>query len=117
MLLTYRERREIQRRLALIGFYTRGIDGDFGRGTRRAITDWQHRAGFPGTGFLDRYQLAVLVDETEEVYRDWLRRSPSWARRGRYMGADGCIREADGRVVGNQSLKCDMKGLGRALGF
>ena len=115
--MNLRQRSEVQRRLALIGFYSRRIDGVFGDGTRSAIAEWQFRAGFPETGYLDRRQLLILMDDTEEVYQDWLRREPRSGRRGRYVGPDGCLREPDGRIVGHQSLGCDTRGLGQALGL
>lgn len=53
-------RRDVQRDLTLLGFDTRGVDGVFGPGTRRAIAGFQQKNGFPETGFLTRDQLAVL---------------------------------------------------------
>jgi peptidoglycan hydrolase-like protein with peptidoglycan-binding domain len=58
--LTRADRRDVQRWLAVLGFYERGIDGIFGRGTRGAIADWQEQAGVAPTGYLDRNDLARL---------------------------------------------------------
>ncbi|MDZ7710716.1 MAG: peptidoglycan-binding domain-containing protein [Roseovarius sp.] len=63
-------RREVQRRLAVLGFYDRGIDGIFGRGTRAAIAAWQERAGIEPTGYLDRAGLARLSDQAEARQRE-----------------------------------------------
>lgn len=58
--LTRDQRRMIQRNLSLLDFDPRGIDGIFGPGTRRAITDWQQQNGFSQTSYLDREQIARL---------------------------------------------------------
>ncbi|PWK59731.1 peptidoglycan-binding protein [Roseicyclus mahoneyensis] len=53
-------RQQIQRDLSLLGHDTRGIDGIFGPGTRRAIRDWQGATRQPVTGFLTGSQIGVL---------------------------------------------------------
>lgn len=58
--LTRSERREIQRNLTLLGHDTRGVDGIFGGGTRRAVAQWQKSERFRETGYLDRVQIRVL---------------------------------------------------------
>ena len=58
-------RRDIQRKLSLLGFNTRGIDGIFGRGTRAAITEWQRSERFDPTGFVTREQVALLNEQAE----------------------------------------------------
>lgn len=63
-------RREVQRRLAVLGFYDRGIDGIFGRGTRAAIGAWQERAGLEPTGYLDRAGIARLSDQAAARQRE-----------------------------------------------
>ena len=61
--LTRTDRRAIQQNLTALGFDTRGVDGLFGPGTRRAVGDWQRTEGFRSTGFLDRTQINVLRDK------------------------------------------------------
>lgn len=58
-------RRDIQRNLSLLGYNTRGIDGIFGPGTRRAIGDWQKAERFDETGFVTREQIALLDEQAE----------------------------------------------------
>ena len=60
--LTRAQRRNIQQNLTLLGFDTRGIDGIFGNGSRRAVTSWQRSIGFRESGFLDRAQIRVLEE-------------------------------------------------------
>ena len=64
------ERRDVQRRLAVLGVYDRGIDGIFGRGTRAAITAWQERAGLEPTGYLDRAAMARLTEQAAARQRE-----------------------------------------------
>ncbi|MHA3914126.1 peptidoglycan-binding domain-containing protein [Halovulum sp. GXIMD14793] len=59
------ERREIQRKLTVLGFDTRGIDGIFGRGTRAAIQKWQRSTRFEPTGYLTAPQLRRLDRDVE----------------------------------------------------
>lgn len=60
MALTRDQRRNIQRNLSLLNFDPRGIDGIFGPGTRRAITNWQQQNGFPQTSYLTPEQVDRL---------------------------------------------------------
>lgn len=60
--LTRAQRRSIQSNLTVLGFNTRGVDGIFGNGTRRAVEAWQRSIGFRSSGFLDRAQIRVLED-------------------------------------------------------
>ncbi|PVA07876.1 peptidoglycan-binding domain-containing protein [Thalassorhabdomicrobium marinisediminis] len=53
-------RRSIQNNLTLLDYNTRGVDGIFGSGTRRAITNWQQSNGFPQTSYLTRDQISLL---------------------------------------------------------
>ncbi|KJZ21258.1 peptidoglycan-binding protein [Loktanella sp. S4079] len=55
--LTRNERREIQRDLTLLDYSTRGVDGIFGPGSRRAIRNWQQTNGFAQTSFLTAEQI------------------------------------------------------------
>lgn len=53
-------KREIQRNLSILGYDPRGIDGIFGRGTRRAIATWQQDQNLEQTGFMTGDQVAKL---------------------------------------------------------
>lgn len=53
-------RRAIQSNLALLGYYDRGIDGLFGRGTRAAIAAFQRAINRPATGYLSESQIRRL---------------------------------------------------------
>ncbi|MBL4812599.1 MAG: peptidoglycan-binding protein [Rhodobacteraceae bacterium] len=53
-------RRDIQRNLTLLAYNTRGIDGIFGPGTRRAITNWQQQNGYGQTSYLTPAQINRL---------------------------------------------------------
>ena len=50
-------RRDIQRDLTLLDYDTRGVDGIFGPGSRRAIRNWQQSNGFAQTSFLTAEQI------------------------------------------------------------
>jgi peptidoglycan hydrolase-like protein with peptidoglycan-binding domain len=56
-------REAIQIALEWFGFYTAGIDGAFGPGTRRGMESWQIARGFAPTGVLTTRQRAQLLDE------------------------------------------------------
>ena len=89
--LTRDDRRAIQSDLSLLDYNTRGIDGIFGPGTRRAITTWQQDQGFNATGFLNRNQvrrLASLADERQAVLEEEAaRRAAEEAERDRAFWA------------------------------
>ena len=68
--LTRAQRRAIQQNLTLLGFDTRGVDGIFGNGSRRAISNWQRSEGFRQTGFLDRAQIRVLEEAARVRQRE-----------------------------------------------
>jgi len=55
------EMRKIQTSLAQLGFYHKKIDGLGGRGTRRAISDFQSARGFAVTGRLSKEQKSILL--------------------------------------------------------
>ena len=59
--LTRTARRDIQSDLSILGYDTRGVDGLFGPGTRRAVTRWQADNRFEATGFLTRNQIDQLA--------------------------------------------------------
>ncbi len=56
-------REALQIALQWFGFYNSGIDGAFGPGTRRAMTDWQTAEGLEPTGILTTRQRAALLDD------------------------------------------------------
>ena len=62
--LTLAERREIQRRLTLLGYNTRGADGVFGANSRRAIAAWQRDEGLRASGYLTADQIRELRRQT-----------------------------------------------------
>ncbi|MFN3281094.1 MAG: serine protease [Tabrizicola sp.] len=61
-LLTPEDRRELQSALQWFGFYTSGIDGAFGPGTRRSMAAWQEAQGLEPTGVLTTRQRRALLD-------------------------------------------------------
>lgn len=70
--LRFDDRQEIQNRLTLLGYDTRGADGIFGPGTRQALEAWQDSNGLDVTGFLDAAQRDMLVRQSEVQYSDFL---------------------------------------------
>lgn len=58
--LTRDQRRQIQQDLTLLGFSTRGIDGIFGAGTRRAIAQWQQSTKRRPSGYLSEEHIVRL---------------------------------------------------------
>ena len=58
-------RKEIQERLTILEYDTKGIDGVLGPGSRAAITAWQEKNGFRGTGFVTPDQIAKLAAQTD----------------------------------------------------
>lgn len=58
--LSRQARSEIQRDLSVLDYNTRGIDGIFGTGTRRAIQNWQQQNGLGQTGYLTGNQIGQL---------------------------------------------------------
>lgn len=55
------ERKALQEALKWYGFYTSGIDGAFGPGTRASMSAWQEANGYEPTGVLTTVQRATLV--------------------------------------------------------
>jgi hypothetical protein len=95
------QRREIQRRLTLIGFDTNGVDGALGRKSRAAISNWQQDRGLPVSGFLNEAQVSLLSSESQELYEKWLeedrnrpqRRQVRVCDRGLFGARVNCRRE------------------------
>lgn len=55
------DRRLVQRSLTQSGYDTRGVDGVFGKGSRRAIRDWQASNGYRTTGRITQRQFDAIV--------------------------------------------------------
>jgi len=64
-------RREIQRRLTLIGYDTKGVDGSLGKNSREAIFEWQAANKFVPTGYLNDSQLFALNLASAEEFATW----------------------------------------------
>ncbi|MGR3661975.1 MAG: peptidoglycan-binding domain-containing protein [Paracoccaceae bacterium] len=109
--LTSSDRREIQRRLVLLDYHTRGIDGVFGNGSRAAIGEWQKDNDQPISGYLDLNQLVFLREMSQGKYETWQ------ARPKRYTDSKGCLREPNGKIVQGRSFKCDLSAAGQSLGI
>ncbi len=109
--LTRTERREIQRRLVLLDYHTRGIDGVFGKGSRAAITQWQQDNDQPVSGFVDFNQLVLLREMSQEKYEKWA------ARPKRYTDSKGCLREPNGTIIQGRSFRCDISAAGQSMGI
>lgn len=58
--LTRADRIRIQTQLTAKGYSTRGVDGVFGNGSRRAIATWQRDTGRSVTGYLTASEVKVL---------------------------------------------------------
>jgi len=66
-LLTREERDALQIALRWAGFYDAAIDGAFGPGTRRAMSDWQRTQGLEPTGVLTTRQRARLLGQYNAI--------------------------------------------------
>ncbi|PWE33877.1 peptidoglycan-binding protein [Maritimibacter sp. 55A14] len=65
--LSAEERRDLQRALQWFGFYSAGIDGAFGPGTRRSMAAWQEANRHEPTGILTTRQRAELMENYTRV--------------------------------------------------
>ena len=65
--LTRDEKKQLQVMLQWAGFYTAGIDGSFGRGTRNSMAAWQEANNFEKTGILTTLQRAALKNQYNAV--------------------------------------------------
>lgn len=54
----------LQRRLSCLEYYYDGLDGQYGSGTVKAVSDFQRRNDLPETGVADRSTMAALFDES-----------------------------------------------------
>lgn len=122
--LSRRDRRELQRRLALAEHDPRLVDGIFGPATRAAIAAWQAAAGLPPTGFLDGDAVALLERQTEERFRAWQVATERDRRRRQTRMASAaspgptaipasanCQRNWSGQIAYGQNVACDLRGL------
>lgn len=69
-LLGAEDRRLLQEALKWEGFYASTIDGAFGGGTRRAMSDWQLSKGYDPTGVLTTRQREELVATYRAAFAD-----------------------------------------------
>jgi len=98
--LTKIKRRDVQRRLARLGFRAK-ISGEFDDATRDAIARWQERRGYPKTGFLDTAQHKALLSEGVSATHVGKSNRRSHAHASRPVGGPiGVIGSAVGAVVG-----------------
>ena len=70
------DRREIQVRLRVLGYYTGAIDGSFNEQTRQAIEEWQKKHQVVPTGMLGPVEIAAMQAESEEMYQRYLNSQP-----------------------------------------
>jgi len=70
----------VQRKLTLLGFNTRGVDGLFGPGTRGAISGFQRDIGVEETGYLNREVMQVLNRRAARAEEDAARAEEAAAR-------------------------------------
>ncbi len=61
------QKKEYQTYMVWTGDYESAIDGSYGRGTRKAIKDFQEREGYEDTGFLTEGQLALLQKRYDDI--------------------------------------------------
>lgn len=73
------DRRLVQRSLSQSGYDTRGVDGVFGKGTRRAIRDWQAFHGYRATGRLTLKQYNDIVSAGGASFRSRNGDKNAWA--------------------------------------
>ncbi|MBK0400990.1 peptidoglycan-binding protein [Limibaculum sp. M0105] len=116
------QRRELQQRLALIGYDPQGFDGLLGSMSRKAIIAWQRDFGFVETGYLDAEQIESLNERSAVAWAEW-ESERAWAIASATPSQnapdmsetpesrDSCARGDDGRIVGKQSFGCDLKGV------
>ena len=122
------KRREIQIRLALLGFSPRGADGIFGPRTREAIQGLQTAAKLPATGYLDLAAMGYIKRESERAFTRWkLERARARAAREAEArpvlaaripsarNAPECARDPSGQIIENQSWSCDVTVLEESL--
>lgn len=127
--LSRRDRQDVQRSLAILGYSTGGIDGIFGRMTRIALSKWQVKAGLSATGYLAKESLQALRSESNRADaarsgtdRTGIQPAPttsspsvkSSAERAK-VDDDGCQLDIQGKIVPEQSFNCDLKALRKKI--
>ena len=90
---------------------TRGVDGVFGPGSRGALKAWQRDSGIPISGYLNLNQVVFMREQSQDLYTEWQNRPK------RYVDRNGCLREANGRIIQNRSFKCDIAATSQNLGI
>ncbi|MCH8168315.1 MAG: peptidoglycan-binding protein [Proteobacteria bacterium] len=84
------QRRGIQESLSLLGHDPRGIDGQFGPGSRTAIRLWQRANSLAETGYLSADQVTLLQSQSAEATRSPEDRDrDTWATTGALGSGDG----------------------------
>ncbi|WP_407519939.1 caspase family protein [Methylobacterium oryzisoli] len=81
--LSAKERTETQMRLRALGFDPGGASGNFGPGTRRALTNWQKTRQLPESGYLTKAQQTALWEQSEADYQKLLAARPPVERTAR----------------------------------
>ncbi|MEE9455302.1 MAG: peptidoglycan-binding domain-containing protein [Paracoccaceae bacterium] len=111
MEMSRKQRTVIQRRLVLLGYDPRGVDGVFGPGSRAAIEKWQGENELPTSGYFNENQVEFLNVMSEAAYSKWRNRPRQ------YYDRNGCLREASGKIIEGRSFGCDMNAAGQSLGL
>ena len=52
--LSFEDKQKMQVKLTELGFDTKGVDGQIGPNTRRAIRAWQKSNGLPAEGYMEQ---------------------------------------------------------------
>lgn len=122
--LSRAERRELQRRLTMLGHPTGGADGILGPRSREAITALQAELGEVPTGYVNKTLVAEIRTRSAEPYAAWRREMKKAARRSNKIvqarlpsarSPVGCRRHLDGSIIENQSISCDVDLLSESL--
>ncbi|ETX16250.1 hypothetical protein OCH239_07495 [Roseivivax halodurans JCM 10272] len=73
--LSRSERQEVQGDLTTLDYDTRGVDGIFGEGSRRAISRWQDANGEDATGYLTEAQVDRIAAQAQRAEAEQARRA------------------------------------------
>ena len=69
-------RKDVQRRLFVLGYDKVKVSGTFDERTRKAIADWQKSRDLPPTTWLGKVQHAALIEQSEPAYQRFLSAQP-----------------------------------------